>query len=322
MKYHVILNGCFKEFEKQAREINGFIQNQDLEYEPGNTIIICGRERDGDDKQQLAEMAPTKSVIFVIVDHYDPEKVMDFLERTAGMKDIYLFGSGYSGVELAVRLGKRLDGSSIVGAVSLSGQNEQIYVEKMVYSNHMKGRFKMRQAPYCISIAKGQDEAECRLKGPVNIQEWDICGSSSEDEVLHWQYEETDGGSSLEESPFVVVAGRGVRKQETAAQIEQAASRMGAAFGASRPAVMNAWVPMEQMVGVSGAMLKPQVCLVTGASGAPALYAGIEKSKLIIAVNTDERAPIIKKADAAIIGDCREVIEELAVCLEQEEANG
>ena len=66
---------------------------------------------------------------------------------------------------------------------------------------------------------------------------------------------------------------------------------MGAAFGVSRPVVMNAWAPADRLVGVSGARTAPAVCIVVGASGAPALHWGIERAGFIVAVNSDDARP-------------------------------
>ena len=76
--------------------------------------------------------------------------------------------------------------------------------------------------------------------------------------------------------------------------------------------IMNAWMERDKLTGVSGAMIHPELCIVCGGSGSPAFYEGIRRSKTIIAVNTDERAPIMKKADACVCADWREVMEALA----------
>jgi electron transfer flavoprotein alpha subunit len=87
---------------------------------------------------------------------------------------------------------------------------------------------------------------------------------------------------------------------------------MGADFGVSRPVAMNAWAPMDRLIGVSGTRAAPELCIVVGASGAPALYWGIEKAAFIAAIDTDEHAPIVSNADVAILDDGVAVIEELA----------
>ena len=87
---------------------------------------------------------------------------------------------------------------------------------------------------------------------------------------------------------------------------------MGAAFGVTRPVAMNAWAPMDRLIGVSGTRAAPELCIVAGASGAPAFYWGIEKAAFIVAIDVDEQAPIVNNADAAVIDDGLAVIEELA----------
>ena len=97
---------------------------------------------------------------------------------------------------------------------------------------------------------------------------------------------------------------------------------MGAAFGVSRPVAMNAWAPMDRLIGVSGTRAAPELCIVVGASGAPALYWGIEKAAFIVAVDLDEQAPIVGNADAAVIDDGVAVIEELAQIVAAEREHG
>ena len=103
----------------------------------------------------------------------------------------------------------------------------------------------------------------------------------------------------LEAAKFLVVAGRGAGSRDGVERIAAAAARMGAAFGVTRPVAMNAWAPMDRLVGVSGARTAPAVCIVAGASGAPAFLWGIERAGFIAAVDTDEHAPIVGEADAS-----------------------
>lgn len=121
--------------------------------------------------------------------------------------------------------------------------------------------------------------------------------------------EETAGG--LSDAKIVVAAGRGIRNKENASFLEETAKALGGELGASRPVAMNAWTPMSRLIGVSGEMIAPEVCITAGVSGAAAFYAGIEKSKFIVAINTDEQAPIMKKADVAIVDDFMPVIQSL-----------
>ena len=313
MTVNIVINGCARDFERISGQLNGFLQQSGLDTEnikEGNTIIICGREQDGDDRKRLAEMAPTSSVIFILMDYYSPEPVLDFLAERADEEAIYLFGSTPSGVELAVRLGARLGGSSLTGACRLYQSGDELLAEKMVYSNHMKGTFAMEGYPCCVSIAKGQEECANVYAGEHRYTEHDLREQQAEDETPEFEFPEEANG--LEDADFLVVAGRGAGNKEKLLCLKQSAEKMQAAFGITRPAAMNAWASMDKLVGVSGAMVRPKVCIAAGISGAPALYAGIEKSQFIVAINTDERAPMLKKADVAVIGDCREILEALS----------
>ena len=95
-------------------------------------------------------------------------------------------------------------------------------------------------------------------------------------------------------------------------RIAAAARRMGAALGVTRPVAINAWAPMDRLIGLSGTRTAPALCIVVGASGAPAFHWGIEKAELIVALNPDEHAPIVGHADAAVLDDGVAVIEELS----------
>jgi electron transfer flavoprotein alpha subunit len=74
---------------------------------------------------------------------------------------------------------------------------------------------------------------------------------------------------------------------------------------------LSAWAPLNRLVGVSGAITKPEVCIAAAVSGAPAFYAGITHSKKIIALNSDDQAPITKAADVVIVDDYKTIIDAL-----------
>jgi electron transfer flavoprotein alpha subunit len=109
-----------------------------------------------------------------------------------------------------------------------------------------------------------------------------------------------------------LVAGSGLGGHETVDRMAEAARHMGADFGVSRPVAMNGWASTDRLIGASGTRTAPAVCIVAGVSGAPAFYWGIEKADFIVAVNPDERAPLVRKADVVLLDDGLAVVKELA----------
>lgn len=84
---------------------------------------------------------------------------------------------------------------------------------------------------------------------------------------------------------------------------------MGGALAGSRPAVDYGWVPSTLQVGLTGKKVNPQVYIAVGISGALQHMAGCRKSKTIIAINTDETAPIFKFSHFGVVGDYKEVLD-------------
>ena len=123
--------------------------------------------------------------------------------------------------------------------------------------------------------------------------------------------EKQEHTDALPDSDFILAGGRGLGSVRGAEQLRAYAQRLGAAAGASRPVVMSAWMPMEDLLGVSGSIAAPKLALVCGASGAPAFFTGIEQAKTIISVNSDPKAPIADKSDLAVTGSWQEVLSEL-----------
>ncbi|MDD2980714.1 MAG: FAD-binding protein [Hespellia sp.] len=321
-RFHVVLNAFSDDIEKQISEICGLTEYLLEDVKKGNTFIVGDGKMDEDDKHRLAEMAPTKSVIFVILKNLHTEMILDCLMETMCFGDVYLFGSSSFGQEMAIRLGKRSDGSSATGCQWAALSESIVYVKKQVYSNHMMATFCMENSPFCISAARGLEGAMPKAgKSEKEIKTIDKTKDQYPANLTNTIFEEKKPSGGLQTASFVLVGGRGVKNKAGADALARAAEGIHAEFGASRPVVMNAWAAMDKLIGVSGSMIHPKVCITAGVSGAAALYAGIEKSGFIIAINRDENAPIMRKADVVIVDDCQEVLRALQICMEKERAD-
>lgn len=249
--------------------------------------------------------------------------------------DVLLFPASIAGRELAVRLAARLGGTAAVDVTEMSSCGDGLHVVRSLCAEHIRGDFVLRRRPFCIAINKsfpagcapGDDIASpSALSGenasapagppPDGAPEEDapeaVTLPSDPLNPINQNLVPQHVSSSLTESRLVIAAGRGLGNRDGAEEAAALAKQLGAAFGVSRPVVMNAWRPMEELLGVSGSMIHPELCIVLGASGSPAFCAGIAGSGTIIAVNRDPDAPIMKKSDVCICGDWKDFLRAMA----------
>ena len=160
--------------------------------------------------------------------------------------------------------------------------------------------------PFVLCIKPGSfEKAEGKENGEVKTIE-----KSYESKITLKEFREREKGADISEAEVVVCAGRGVKKKEDLAMLEELAKLLNGAVGVSRPLSADLkWMP--NWIGMSGITVKPKLYVGVGVSGQIQHVAGIRDSKIIVAINSDPKAPIFENADYGIVGDLYEVLPKL-----------
>jgi len=227
-----------------------------------------------------------------------------------------LFGTTYGGRDIAGRLSVKLDASVITNVVDIADDGGLVGTEpifggaslvKTKFTSDKPGIFLIRPKSFEASETGGGAAAVSALAVP------DL-GATGTAVVTNTFVEQTEG-PKLDEAAVVVSGGRGMGEAENYELVEQLASALKAAPGASRAIVDAGWVPYSYQVGQTGKVVKPDVYIAAGISGATQHLVGMKGSKTIIAINKDAEAPIFGVADLGIVGDVHKVLPQLLEAL-------
>lgn len=318
MKTAMILSGSLNSIIKQSEELNSYISRY---FSSGYEIEAWIISNEDIDLKAIIISSYISSIKLVKVrTNHIAEEFLEVITQVYKLSKpkIMIFGSEAFASSLSVRAAYRLKGTSCVGVRSSQYYEGHFAIQKLVYSNNLTAKFIMKDMPYCISIAKGfKDDIEIPSSNPAvekiiftSLINTDWCKSYKIDLI-----EKADG---LSTAKIVVVVGKGIGSKDKIDLIEEFTKLLGGKLGASRPVVMNAWTKMNNLIGASGSIISPDICIVIGVSGSAAFTVGIEKSKFIIAINKDEGAPIFKIADVAICSLYQEVVCQLIKLLKLE----
>ncbi|MCK5782280.1 MAG: electron transfer flavoprotein subunit alpha/FixB family protein [Flavobacteriales bacterium] len=200
------------------------------------------------------------------------------------------------------------DASLATGVIAEPASFEPFTVNRKVFSNKAHADVVLSKENKVLVVAQNSfGVIENEVSG--SSEEFNV--SPSDGNVSVESTEMASGKVNLMDAEIVVSAGRGMKSGDNWAMIEEMADLLGAGTACSKPVSDIGWRSHEEHVGQTGKNIAPNLYFAIGISGAIQHVAGVNSSKVIVAINTDEEAPIFKAADYGIVGDAFKVVPEL-----------
>ena len=276
----------------------------------GDVIILVAGSNCGAAAEAAAAVAGVKKVLSVDAPHYQDQLAENMAPLVGGLAGGYthvLLPANSFGKNLAPRVAALLDLaqiSDIVAVVSADTFVRPIYAGNALATVQSKDRIKIitvRTTGFdAVSASGGSDAVEALQAGAD-------AGLSS----LVGRALTKSERPELTSARVVVSGGRGMGSGDNFKILEPLADKLGAAMGASRAAVDAGFVPNDWQVGQTGKIVAPELYIAVGISGAIQHLAGMKDSRVIVAINKDEEAPIFQVADYGIVGDLFQIVPEL-----------
>jgi electron transfer flavoprotein alpha subunit len=238
--------------------------------------------------------------------HRLAEPLTDLVVSLAGPYEHIVFPATTSGKNVAPRVAALLD---VMVISDVTGVVAPDTFERPIYAGNAIQTVKTGDAKKVLTVrGTAFEAASAQASAPVEAADGPTDAGLSawvEDKVA------ASDRPELTSARIVVSGGRGVGSEENFRVIAALADKLGAAVGASRAAVDSGYAPNDLQVGQTGKVVAPELYIAVGISGAIQHLAGMKDSKVIVAINKDEEAPIFQVADYGLVGDLFALVPEL-----------
>jgi len=231
--------------------------------------------------------------------------------------DLIMFPQNTEGRDIMSRLSVKLDKTVITNNIDITDSGDGVTVVTPIFGgNTLVSTTFTGAGPFLAAFRPKSFAAEsaggaAAAVTAVAVPDLGVTGSA---QVVAVHVEETTG-PKLDEANIVVAGGRGLGESPSFAMVEELATLLKGAPGASRAIVDAGWVPYSYQVGQTGKVVKPTIYIAAGISGATQHMVGMKGSKNIIAINKDKEAPIFGVADLGIVGDVHKVLPQIIAAL-------
>ena len=268
----------------------------------------------GSDSSSVAEQASKISGINSVI-HVDDPFFKNFLAEDLGNLVVSV-ADGFSyilapattfGKNFLPRVAAKLDVQQISDIISVEDADT---FKRPIYAGSCIATVKSTDTVKVITVRTTAFDASPIIDSSVTVNSGAVVDSLKNASFVSDEIAESDR-PELTAADVIVSGGRALGSSENFEIIEALADKLGAAVGASRAAVDAGYVPNDYQVGQTGKIVAPNLYIAIGISGAIQHLAGMKDSKVIVAINKDEDAPIFQVADYGLVGDLFEAVPEL-----------
>jgi electron transfer flavoprotein alpha subunit len=240
------------------------------------------------------------------------ENVAPLAAELMGHHDAFLAAATTQGKNIAPRVAAHLDVMQVSEILSVEGPKT---FTRPIYAGNAIATVESTDAKLVITVRGTAFEKAATEGGSGTIEAVSGAGDAGTSAFVSSEIAKSER-PELTSAKIIVSGGRALKDAETfEAVITPLADKLGAAIGASRAAVDAGYVPNDYQVGQTGKIVAPEVYFAIGISGAIQHLAGMKDSKVIIAINKDEDAPIFQVADIGLVADLYTAVPELTAAL-------
>lgn len=279
------------------------------------TAIVAGKDC-ATVAEELAKVAGVSKVLHADADHYAyslAEGMADLILSLADGYDYIIAPASTSGKNIMPRVAAKL---AVQQISEISGIVSADTFVRPIYAGNAMATVQSTDAVKVITVRATAFDAAPSEGGSASVEQIDGAAKSELSEFVSQNLTKSER-PELTSANIVISGGRGMQSGDNFSMLEEIADKLGAAVGASRAAVDAGFVPNDYQVGQTGKVVAPDLYVAVGISGAIQHLAGMKDSKVIVAINKDEEAPIFQVADYGLVADLFDAVPALSAALDK-----